>query len=87
MAWALIAQSAVEGASCNGILAACAEICGHIDEIGGTDQLFIFGYLEPPGLYLWTGTMDQALEGEGGKAEPVAPEHMMPWIEKHGEQA
>ena len=68
MSWALTTQSAIDGPR-NGILAASEDICAHIDERGSCDALHIFEYPAPAGLYLWTGTMTKALEGEAGHRE------------------
>lgn len=84
MAWALIAQSAIE-TGCHGIIAASDEICQHIEDDDGPEQLHIFGYLVEPGLYLWTGTMQQAFSGEGGASQPVPPDQMAAWIDKNGD--
>lgn len=83
--WALITISAIE-AGCSGILAASQDVIDHIEANDGPDDLCIFGngFLEVPGLYIWRGTMTQALEGEGGTLEHCAPEHIGPWIEKNG---
>jgi len=87
MTWALIAQSAIDG-PCGGILAASADIETHIIAEDSTMGLFIFpdSWIDP-GFYLWEGTMEAALTGEGGKHTVVAPEDVQRWIDRSGEEA
>ena len=88
MSWALIAHSAID-APCSGIMAASEDICGHIeaDEDGeGVTGLMIFPHrFIDPGFFLWQGTMEQALEGEGGVQTIVEPENLQRWIDQNGE--
>jgi hypothetical protein len=85
MSWALIAHSAIDS-DVSGIMAASADIEGHIiAEETGVD-LFIFpDRFTDPGFFLWRGTLEQALTGDGGAHTEVAPEHLQLWIEKNGE--
>lgn len=85
MEWALVATSAIDG-PCNGILAASPEINDHIEDTGTCDDLLVFPNASfcGPGLYLWRGTLDAALHGEGGTWSLVEPKDLTRWIEHNG---
>lgn len=81
--WALLATSEIEGGS-NLIMAASVDLVNIIED-GRGEELCIFPHAVSAGLYLWTGTLAQALEGDGEEAEMIHPSSMQHWLDHNGE--
>lgn len=90
--WALIAYSALnhsgdgDGTGASGILAASSDIA-QIVLSGSIGDLFIFPTdRDPPGLYLWQGTVEHEPELYcEGQTERLHPDYMQTWIDRNGE--
>ena len=85
--WALLASSAIEGHAVSGIMAASAGILAALDK-EGVESLFIFPDDDggPPGMYLWTGTVEQALDGDKTVDwQLLHPMNVQHWLDHNGE--